>query len=151
LSLPADAAPDVVRLVEKFLAVREQLARSDSRVSDACDSVYRLPWDPAAAFATGTMHQFMTMAFMGAGVQAPPGFKYTWHMLRHGAASAAAALEVSERRIKDFGNWSRRSDAYETYVHTVPATTSGQRFFGWMKPSWSLTHPHAALPVPELL
>jgi hypothetical protein len=152
LSLPADAAPDVVRLVEKYLAVRAQLQQLDSRVSDECDSVYRLPWDAPAKFTTGTMNTFMTVAFLGAGVQAPPGFKYTWHMLRHGAASAAAALEVSERRIKDFGNWSRRSDAYETYVHTVPATTSGQRFFGWMKPAWALAHPgNVVLPVPELL
>ena len=65
------------------------------------------------------MNKFMTMTFMGARVQAPPGFKYTWHMLWHGAASNMATLEVSERWIKDFGDWSHRSDAYETYVHTV--------------------------------
>ena len=54
--------------------------------------------------------------------------------------------------IKDFGNWSRNSDAYETYIHTVPATASGQRFFGWMKPDWALAHPaDAALVFPELL
>ena len=147
LSLPADAAPDVVRLVEKFLAVRDRL----DLPADA-DSIYRLPLDPPAKFQTGKMNEFMKLAFAGAGVVAPPGFKYTWHMLRHGAASVAAALEVAERRIKDFGNWARKSDAYETYLHTVPATASGQRFFGWMKPDWALAHPAAAaLVFPEHL
>jgi hypothetical protein len=80
---------------------------------------------PPAKFQTCKMNEFMKLAFAGAGVVAPPGFKYTWHMLRHGAASAAAALEVAERRIKDFGNWARKSDAYETYLHIVPATASG--------------------------
>ena len=68
------------------------------------DIIYRLPWGPPAKFQTGKMNEFMKLAFAGAGVVAPPGFKYTWHMLRHGATCAAAALEVAERRIKDFGN-----------------------------------------------
>jgi hypothetical protein len=98
------------------------------------------------------MNDFMKVAFTSAGGTAPTGFKYTWHMLRHGAASAAASLEVAERHIKDFGNWSRNSDAYETYIHTVPATASDQRFFGWMKPDWALAHPaDAALVFPEHL
>ena len=147
LSLPADAVPDVVRLVAKFLAVR---ARLD--LPDDADSVYRLPWDGPAKFQTGKMNEFMKLAFASAGVVAPPGFKYTWHMLRHGATSAAAALEVADRRIKDFGNWSRTSVAYETYLHTVPTTTSGLHFFGWMKPTWALEHPaDAALVFPEHL
>ena len=98
------------------------------------------------------MNEFMKLAFASVGVVAPPGFKYTWHMLRHGATSAAAALEVADRRIKDFGNWSRTSVAYETYLHTVPTTTSGLHFFGWMKPTWALEHPaDAALVFPEHL
>jgi hypothetical protein len=150
LSLPAGAAPDVVRLVEKFLAVRSALADYSTALDDA-DSIYRLPWDAAQKFSTGTMNSFMALAFRCAGVEAPAGFKYTWHMLRHGAASAAAALGGAERRIKDFGNWSRKSDAFERYIHTVPATTSGLRFFGWMLPDWSLRYPDHADHVPELL
>ena len=48
LSLPADAAPDVVRLVEKFLAVWDRL----DLPADA-DSIYRLPLDPPAKFQNG--------------------------------------------------------------------------------------------------
>ena len=150
LSLPKDAAPDVVRLVEKFLAVRSKIAEEHPELA-AADSIYRLPWDAKKKFGTATMNSFMEASFRSAGVQAPAGFKYTWHMLRHGSASAAAALGVPERRIKDFGNWARKSDAYERYIHTVPATTSGQRFFGWMLPVWALEHPSGAVPVPELL
>ena len=150
LSLPKDAAPDVVRLVEKFLAVRSKIAEEHPELA-AADSIYRLPWDAKKKFGTATMNSFMEASFRSAGVQAPAGFKYTWHMLRHGSASAAAALGVPERRIKDFGNWARKSDAYERYIHTVPTTTSGQRFFGWMLPVWALEHPSGAVPVPELL
>ena len=147
LSLPPNSNPDLIVLVSRYLRLREQLA-----LAADVDSVYRLPWDSAAKFTVAKMNQFMTVAFGAAGVAAPPGFKYTWHMLRHGSASAAAALGVPERSIKDFGNWARKSDAYETYLHTVPATHSGRRFFGWMLAEWALAHPaDAALVVPDRL
>ena len=136
---------------------RERRAGASSKIAEehpelaVADSIYRLPWDAKKKFGTATMNSFMEASFRSAGVQAPAGFKYTWHMLRHGSASAAAALGVPERRIKDFGNWARKSDAYERYIHTVPATTSGQRFFGWMLPVWALEHPSGAVPVLELL
>ena len=65
LSLPKDAAPDVVRLVEKFLAVRSKIADEHPELLDA-DSIYRLPWDAKKKFGTATMNTFICC------VMAPP-------------------------------------------------------------------------------
>ena len=106
LSLPKDVAPDIVRLVEKFLAVRSKIAVEHPEMVDA-DSIYHLPWDAKKKFGTATMNTFMDSSFLNVGVQAPAGYKYTWHKLRHGSTSAATTLDVPEWRIKDFGDWAR--------------------------------------------
>ena len=69
-------------------------------------------------------------------VQAPPGYFYSSHSLRSGAASAANAVGVSLAHIRWLGGWSRNSDVVQDYISpAVQFSSEAFAFFGWLTPS----------------
>ena len=76
-----------------------------------------LPWDgPGAASAKWPqtkMNTWVKLALASQKTVAPPGFAFTYHSLRAGAATAAHSIGVSERKIRTMGNWGPQSTAID--------------------------------------
>eukprot|EP00873_Tetraselmis_striata_P027947 jgi/Tetstr1/448211/TSEL_035499.t1 len=68
----------------------------------------------------------------------PPGFVWTSHSLRKGAATAAYAIGVVLQKIKHFGGWAQLSSVVLDYINptALPCAASWQ-LFGWLTP-WGL-------------
>ncbi len=77
----------------------------------------------------------MLALFLGAhGVVAPEGFAYTYHSLRHMAASSMKAIGLSDRHIMAAGRW-KALESIETYIDPYCKATGGcYRFFGYLLP-----------------
>ena len=81
------------------------------------------------------MNVFMAEVLTAVGVTAPDTFSYSWHSLRHAAASSAKAINVADSRIMWLHNWKSMQVAYATYIDPLcPATPACYRFFGWLLP-----------------
>ena len=67
-------------------------------------------------------------------VAPPPGFAWTLKCIRSGAASAAAAIDISLSKIRRQGDWSASSMVPERkYIDAmVVSTDAARRFFGWL-------------------
>ena len=67
-------------------------------------------------------------------VAPPPGFTWTLKCIRSGAASAAAAIDISLSKIRRQGDWSASSMVPERkYIDAmVVSTDAARRFFGWL-------------------
>eukprot|EP00873_Tetraselmis_striata_P006694 jgi/Tetstr1/426958/TSEL_017171.t1 len=65
----------------------------------------------------------------------PPGFVWTSHFLRKGAATAAYAIGVVLQKIKHFGCWAQLSSVVLDYINptALPCAASWQ-LFGWLTP-----------------
>ena len=63
----------------------------------------------------------------------PPGFSYLSHSLRHGMASAAAAIEVAFHKIRHLGGWAAGSTVINDYIDpNVLADRGAYEFFGFL-------------------
>ena len=81
------------------------------------------------------MNCFMGEVLAAAGVTAPDSFRYSWHSLRHSAASSCKAINVADSKIMFLHNWKSMAVAYATYIDPLcPATPACYRFFGWLLP-----------------
>ena len=149
LSIPAGCVDGLVQLIEKWNSVRSKLGLPTT-ADGLPDKVgyYRLPWEMRQAkWPQSKMNEFIKDACAACDVTAPAGFRYTWHQLRHGAATGMSSLNVPLVTAKTFGRWSLAGTTYETvYSHPAPATLGARRLFGWMLPDWQLQHP-GALPL----
>ena len=78
---------------------------------------------------------WLHMAYAAAGFSPPPGFNWTSHSLRKGAASAANAIKVSLSDIRYFGGWSTNSLVLEAkYIDFAMAPSEAAYiFFGHLK------------------
>ena len=87
----------VWRQVQKGICVDWQGA-----ASGCC--LWWLPWEgPGAASAKwpqAKMNTWVKLALASQKTVAPPGFAFTYHSLRAGAATAAHSIGVSERKIR---------------------------------------------------
>ena len=145
--VPIDAVDGFALLLAKWTLLRNALglltggaAYDDTGMS----SLWRLPWERASTSATwkqSKMTDFLNLSLTYAGITAPDGYKYTYHSLRHGSATAAHAIYVPERRIRTMGNWSGGTskggqDAIDGYIDELkPATAADYRCFGWLAPA----------------
>ena len=149
LSIPAGCVAGLADLITKWDGVRLQLrlpltsAGQPSKVG-----YYRLPWEMRQAkWPQSKMNDFIKLACSACAVSAPTGFRYTYHQLRHGAATGMSSLGVPLLTAKTWGRWSVSGQTYETtYAHPAPATLGARRLFGWLLPDWQLQHP-GALPL----
>jgi hypothetical protein len=61
----------------------------------------------------------------------PPGFKWTSHSLRKGAASAANSINVVLTKIRYMGGWAKDSNVVHDYIDPTMAPSPAARvFFG---------------------
>ena len=149
LSIPAGCVAGLAGLIEKWDNIRSQLrlpTTSEGQPSKV--GYYRLPWEMRQAkWPQSKMNDFIKLACAACAVSAPAGFRYTYHQLRHGAATGMSSLGVPLITAKTFGRWSVSGTTYETtYAHPAPATLGARRLFGWLLPAWQLQHP-GALPL----
>ncbi len=113
--------------------------RAFVRASSSPTWLWQLPTDVAPS--SWTSHTLSTWlrdvcAEVDPPVQAPPGFLYSSHSLRSGAASAANAVGVSLAHIRWLGGWSRTSDVVQDYISpAVQFSPEAFAFFGWLTPS----------------
>ena len=66
-------------------------------------------------------------------IAAPPGFNYSAHSLRSGAASAAHSVRVPIITICHFGGWAQGSAAVHSYIDpSWRRTAEAEFFFNWL-------------------
>jgi hypothetical protein len=96
------------------------------------------PTEPSAAWgAASTISAWLALSLLTFNTAAPPGFKWTSHGLRKGAASAASCIGAPLPVIKYMGAWAKNSSVTEgKYIDpTMTPTPAAWRFFGWLAPS----------------
>ena len=136
--LPHSAVSDLRALLSVWRQVQKGICVDwQGAASGYC--LWWLPWDgPGAASAKwpqAKMNTWVKLALASQKTVAPPGFAFTYHSLRAGAATAAHSIGVSERKIRTMGNWGPQSTAIDRYIDPVfPASPAAFRLFGWMLP-----------------
>ncbi len=88
-----------------------------------------------AQWTASTLSTWLQYAFTKAGQFPPPGFCWTSHILRKGAASAAYAIKVRLTDIRYAGGWSTSSTVPESkYVDfTMKSIEAALLFCGYVK------------------
>eukprot|EP01050_Picozoa_sp_SAG11_P032839 SAG11_NODE_10862_length_797_cov_2.112696_1_plen_109_part_00 len=81
------------------------------------DSWYRLPdetntWN----WSVSQMNVFMAEVLAALDIVALESFSYSWHSLRHAAASSCKAINVADSKIMWLHNWKSMQVAYSTYI-----------------------------------
>jgi len=86
-------------------------------------------------WTASTLSIWLREAFTKAGHSPPPGFCWTSHNIRKGAASAAYAIKVPLTDIGYAGGWSTTSTVLESKCidFTMRPTQSALLFFGYLK------------------
>jgi len=133
LRFPAAQMDGWQELIEKFQRVRELegVCGGDDR-----ESYYRMSGDERTwNWDVQRMNGFLSRCLSALGIEAPAGFKYTYHSLRHAAASSMAAINVHEARMLWLQGWSSKGVALSTYIDpNCPATPGCYWAFGWLLP-----------------
>ena len=131
---PPDAVEGLVPLILKWEDWRRELGLDKS--GSEKDSWYRLPGEEKTwNWNVNQMNCFMGEVLAAAGVTAPDSFRYSWHSLRHSAASSCKAINVADSKIMFLHNWKSMVVAYATYIDLLCLTTPAcYRFFGWLLP-----------------
>lgn len=92
-------------------------------------------WSLTAAKPKNDQTAWLLQALERVGATPPPGFKWTSHSLRHGAATSAAAINVPLEKIRHCGGWAARSSAVLKYIDPTALPDSAcYFFFGWLTP-----------------
>lgn len=133
LRFPAGQMPGWLELIEKFERVRELegVCNGDER-----ESYYRMSGEERTwGWDVQRMNGFLSRCLAALSIVAPEGFKYTYHSLRHAAASSMAAINVHEARMLWLQGWSSKGVALSTYIDpNCPATAGCYWAFGWLLP-----------------
>lgn len=87
----------------------------------------------APTWTADTMSTWLQQSLQAAGQMPPPGFSWTSHSLRMGAASAANAICVPLTKIRYMGGWARNSDVVLDYIDpTMQPSQAAHLFFGFL-------------------
>jgi len=102
----------------------------------AQQNFWRLPGDASVWSSSSTIcTQWLSHATDLLGCSAPPGFKWTSHSLRKGAATAANAIGASLHTICYHGGWSVKSGVVHDYIDpSIVADSAAAAFFAWLLP-----------------
>lgn len=139
LRIPLNAVPGLADLLRRFAAMRGP--PSSKRPAP----FFRLPGEKGPIPAARG-DDFVKLALSALGVEAPPGFYYSSHSLRKGAATAANSIDVGLIKICHYGNWSSKSDTVHDYIDPSALPSAGARhFFGWLRADSYSAHGPAAL------
>jgi hypothetical protein len=138
LVFPQNAVVGLVELISKWEELRQVLGVCCGGVhaGKARDSWYRLPGESATwRWDVGRMNEFMCEVLQALQLAAPDSFTWTWHSLRHMAASCQSAIGVSNAKIMWLQNWASMQVALGTYIDPLcPATAAAYRWYGWLLP-----------------
>ena len=133
------AGVDISALVARFRAARREAQPSSQlqHLDHPDELAWRLPGENTASWGAHTQDVWLREALAHLKARPPPGFKWTGHSLRKGAASAAAAVGVSLLVIAFFGVWSPTSStlAHHYVDPTMTACPAAWFFFGWLTPA----------------
>jgi hypothetical protein len=125
---PASSNPTLISAVQQWLLLRTRLGPVSG------DQFWRLPWDKA--LTASDFNDMLTRSLTRRSLAAPKGFVYTYHSVRAGAQSEAAALNVPITVIRHQGGYAPGSKVPETtYIDpSCPPSPAGAAFFGWLRP-----------------
>ena len=134
VQVPVSAVPRVAAVLSAFLTARQTWWSAAARPLPA--ALWALPSDSAPdLWNSSTMTQWLQMSCTLVGEQPPPGFVWTSHSLRSGAATAANAAGVPLPQIRFFGDWATNSSVVLDYIDpTLLPSPAGELFFGWLSP-----------------
>ena len=94
--------------------------------------LWALPGD-SGRYDASLQTRWLQDALAAVGRAAPAGYVYLSHSLRIGAASAAAAIDVPDHKIRFVGGWAPGSTTIVIYVDpTVQPSAAGRAFFGYL-------------------
>ena len=98
--------------------------------------------EPASTWTAATLTTWLRQACAATHQAPPPGYAWTSHSLRKGAATAAYAVGVPLLKIKYCGDWAQESHAVHRYIDvTALPTAAARQLFGWLVP---VAHPTAS-------
>ena len=137
LHLPAAQVPLLHAALRNWGAVRTDAwvaARVGPPRSRRALDFWRLPSDPQHFNrSSAACSAWLQRACTHLGFSAPPGFVWSSHSMRSGAASAAFAVGVPERSICFYGGWAPGSQSLTSYIDlTTSADDAARVFFGWL-------------------
>ena len=82
------------------------------------------------------MNDFLGVLMHWHGLVPPPGCAYSYHSIRHMAASSMKAIGVADQRVKMMGNWADMVTADKKYVDPACTDTYGcYRLYGHLLPA----------------
>lgn len=86
-------------------------------------------------WTSAVQNSWLQTALHTVGRRPPENFSWTAYSLRHGAASAAAAIGAPPSKYHYIGGWTQDSDVpRQRYINpTCPATDAARTFFGFMQ------------------
>ena len=138
LIFPAGAVAGLSELIQKWEECRQVLGvvAEGKQAGGARDSWYRLPGEDSTwNWSTDTMNMFLSEVLQALAIVAPDSFTYSWHSLRHMAASSQSAIGVVDSKIMYLQNWKSMRVALQTYIDPLcPATADCYRWYGWLLP-----------------
>lgn len=138
LIYPPEAVRGLCQLIAKWESVRKELgvASGGELANVEKDSWYRLPGEMQTwNWNVDKMNEFLGEVLKALDVCAPDTFVYSWHSLRHMAASSQSAIGVVDSKIMYLQNWSSMKVALSTYIDPLcPATLDCFRWYGWLLP-----------------
>ena len=128
--------PDAVVGLYEVLA-RWFLRRKALGLNDGVErSLWALPGEKRTLhWRQSRMNDFLSLILRVRNVKPPAGFKYSYHSLRHMAASSMKAIGVSDQKVKMMGRWKCIETVDDTYVDPACAATYGcYRLYGHLLP-----------------
>jgi hypothetical protein len=130
LQIPVASLPRLAHLVTHFIDGRRQLAASCKQpVPDAMWSLS--PGEASPSWTAATLSGWLSLACACVQHEPPPGFSWTSHSLRKGAASAANSIGVVLTKIRYMGGWAKDSNVVHDYIDpTMAPSPAAQLFFG---------------------
>ena len=138
IRFPAGAVRGLEELIQKWEKCRQALGLTPGGrcASVAKESWYRLPGEEQTwNWNTDMMNKFLNDVLKALSLSAPDSFSYSWHSLRHMAASSQSAINVADTKIMYLQNWSSMRVALDTYIDPLcPVTPGCYRWFGWLLP-----------------
>jgi hypothetical protein len=131
ISVPVSAHPAMASMLLTYTA-----ARSAAYVVAGIappHQLWALPGDAPGGWTATVQNTWMASALAAVGAAPPPGYTWTSHSLRKGAASAARAIRVTLDVIRYFGGWAVNSAVVNDYVDpSVRPSPAASFFFGWL-------------------
>ena len=130
LRIPVSALPRLAHLLSQYFVGRKTLALANNfAIPDRLWTLH--PGEAGASWSAATLSAWLSSSCALVEHAPPPGFTWSSHSLRKGAASAANSLNVGLTKIRYMGGWAKDSHVVHDYIDpTMPPTPAAALFFG---------------------